>query len=232
MQFDVVKSNIINVAADAVVLPANERLKEGSGTSRAIFDAAGRKELTKACGEIGHCDVGSAVPTYAFKLNATYIIHAVVPKWRDGQSGEYDLLSSAYFSALSIADIMGCESVAFPLLASGNNGFDKKLAVQIAKESIEHFSGTNLKKVILVVYGDSTELLMKSLGYTVMVIPEQIGKQNAKRKKMLADAQEIIENQAAKAIEWLKDEKNRDKVIQYGIMIAQMVFTKNIPKKK
>ena len=34
MQFDVVKTNIINIVADAIVLPANENLKEGSGTSK------------------------------------------------------------------------------------------------------------------------------------------------------------------------------------------------------
>ena len=47
---------------------------------------------------------------------------------------------------------MRCESVAFPLLASGNNGFDKELAIQIAKESIGQFEGDTLKKVYLVVF--------------------------------------------------------------------------------
>ncbi len=31
MKFDLVKTNIVNVSADAIVLPANEKLKEGSG---------------------------------------------------------------------------------------------------------------------------------------------------------------------------------------------------------
>ena len=59
MKFEIVKSNIINIPADAVVLPANTSLKEGSGASRAIFEAAGRKKLTQACKEIGYCEVGS-----------------------------------------------------------------------------------------------------------------------------------------------------------------------------
>ena len=136
MKFDIVKTNIVNVHADAIVLPANTALKEGSGTSTAIFEAAGRKKLTQACKKIGSCEVGSAVPTLAFDLEAKYIIHAVVPKWIDGNHNEYDLLSSAYLSALKVADIMGCTSIAFPLLASGNNGYDLDLAFQIAKESI------------------------------------------------------------------------------------------------
>ena len=139
---------------------------------------------------------------------------------------------------------MGCGSIAFPLLASGNNGFDKELAVHIAKESIEQFSGTNLKKVILVVYGDSTEELMNNLGYAVMVIPDKIyiderkAEHKAKANKLIADgkevAQKFLEEQIAKASEWLKDENNREKVLQYGIMIARVALSKgkNLPKKK
>ena len=243
MNFEVVKTNIVNVAASAIVLPANEQLKEGSGTSHAIFEAAGRKELTKACEKIGRCDVGSAIPTLAYNLKSRYIIHAVVPRWIDGESGEYDLLSSAYISALNAADILGCESVAFPVLASGHNGFDKELAVNIAKESIDRFSPINLKKVILVIYGDNMKELMVSLGYQVTVIPDKIYAderkidQKANLDKILADgkifAQKALEEQMPKVIEWLKDEKNREKVIKGGVEIAKFVIAKGkkLPKK-
>ena len=218
MKFKIIKANIVDVASDAIVLPANEALKEGSGTSKAIFTAAGRKELTKACKELGHCSTGSAIPTLAYNLSSKYIIHAVVPKWIDGEHSEYDLLSSAYLASLNIAEVMGCESVAFPLLASGNNGFDKQLAVRIAEESIKSFEGVNLKKVFLVVYGDTMETYMKSLGYNVLVIPAHV-KMNDKKihhqdkqKKLIADgkdvAQDILETQLEKGIEWIKHPKN------------------------
>ena len=122
MKIDFVSTNIVSVAADAIVLPANSKLKEGSGASTAIFEAAGRKKLTQACKKIGSCEVGNSVPTLAYDLNARYIIHSVVPKWIDGNSGEYELLSAAYLSALNVADVMGCETIAFRLLALGNNG--------------------------------------------------------------------------------------------------------------
>ena len=94
MDIEIVSANIIDICADAIVLPANEKLKEGSGTSKAIFEAAGRSNLKQECEKIGHCEVGSAVPTSAYNLNAKYIIHAVVPKWRGGNNNEYGLLSS------------------------------------------------------------------------------------------------------------------------------------------
>lgn len=144
--------------------------------------------------------MGNAVPTLAFNLNAKYIVHAVVPRWIDGENGEYDLLSSAYLSALNVADVMGCESIAFPILASGNNGFDKELALHIAKESIEQFSGINLKKIILVIYGNSMEELVTSMGYSIIYIPERIRvdekKRNTKRKfiKYWQTARKLLRN--------------------------------------
>ena len=236
MKFKIIKANIVDVASDAIVLPANEALKEGSGTSKAIFTAAGRKELTKACKELGHCNTGSAIPTLAYNLSSKYIIHAVVPKWIDGEHSEYDLLSSAYLASLNIAEVMGCESVAFPLLASGNNGFDKQLAIRIAEESIKSFEGVNLKKVFLVVYGDTMETYMKSLGYNVLVIPAHV-KMNDKKihhqdkqKKLIADgkdvAQDILEAQLEKAIEWIKKPENQKILFEAGIAVFKLAFKK------
>ena len=242
MTFSVVKANIANLSVDAVVLPANEQLREGSGASRAIFKAAGRMALTKACKAIGHCDMGSAVPTLGYNLKSKYIIHAVVPRWVDGEHGEYDLLSSAYLASLNIAEIMRCESIAFPLLASGNNGFDKELAIHIAKESINQFMGESLKNVYLVVFDDSVEILMRMQGFDVtvpseqLVIDEQKAEKRAKFYQLLADgkdvAQKALDDQVHKALEWLKEEENQEKLLQWGVAIAQMVLLKKTPQKK
>lgn len=235
MKFDVVKNDITNMDVDAIVLPANEKLKEGSGTSRAIFAKAGRRELAKACNTIGSCEIGNAVPTRAFKLDANYIIHAVVPKWIDGEHQEYDYLSAAYLSALKVADIMNCETIAFPLLASGNNGFDLGLAYDIAKSSIETFVPVNLKKVNLVVYGDDIATFIKGKGVSVFNLEgtKKVNKEREARKKEAKQlAGKILEEQISKAIEYLKDEENRQKVIANGIAIAQFVIAVATKKKK
>ena len=158
MDFKVIRNDIVHMDVDAIVLPANSKLREGSGTSTAIFRSAGREQLEKACEGIikrkGDVRVGTAVPTLGFGLEATYILHAVVPSWRGGNHHEYELLSSAYYSTLKLADMMGCESLAVPLLAAGNNGFDLDLAIEIARKSIEAYEPTNkLSDVYLVIYG-------------------------------------------------------------------------------
>ena len=75
MPFLMIRNDITKVAADAIVNPANRNLLQGSGTSRAIYQAAGEQELTAACEAIGRCDLGRAVCTPAFGLSAKYVFH-------------------------------------------------------------------------------------------------------------------------------------------------------------
>lgn len=236
MKFEIIKSDITNISADAIVLPANTRLKEGSGVSTALFKAAGRKELTKACREIGYCELGYAVPTPAFNLKAKYIIHTVVPKWIDGNHNEYEYLSSAYFSALRIADYFECQSIALPLLASGNNGFDLELALEIARESIDSFEGRNLKKVNLIIYGSRIATLILNRGWIYSENPVEIEKQEAmrlrqeKRDHIKVEAQDLAEKAAvallAMAKEYWKDERNRQFVKDMGKRIVKVAYAK------
>ncbi len=58
MPFLMIRNDITKVAADAIVNPANRNLLQGSGTSRAIYQAAGEQELTASCEAIGRCDLG------------------------------------------------------------------------------------------------------------------------------------------------------------------------------
>lgn len=229
MNFEILKGDIATVAADAIVLPANRHLKEGSGASTAIFEAAGRKQLTAACAKIGYCEVGNSVATPAFQLKANYIIHSVVPKWQGGDYNEYDLLSSAYLSALSIADVMGCGQIAFPLLASGNNGFNRKAAFEIAVRNIKSFEARNLKNAYLVLYGNGITSLAKSNGYRVFILPsEPIEQANVEFHNNLQDykkaGREIVEEQLQKGLDWINDPMNRKKVERAAQIISSAVL--------
>ena len=158
MKYKIVRDDISKFTADAIVIPANPFLKEGSGTSKAIFSKAGEKELEKACSNLvekhGKIRVGTAMPTPAFNMDASFIIHAVTPKWIDGKHNEYELLSSAYYASLCEADLLDCQSVAIPLLSSGNNGFDMNISFEVADKVITQFEPNNkLKNVYLIVYG-------------------------------------------------------------------------------
>ena len=152
MPFLMIRNDITKVAADAIVNPANRNLLQGSGTSRAIYQAAGEQELTAACEAIGYCEPGRAVCTPAFGLPAKYIFHAVCPAWHGGGFGEAEQLASAYHSALKLAAKYHCESVAFPLLSSGNYGYPKEQAFRIAVDTITQYVMEHDLTVYLVLY--------------------------------------------------------------------------------
>ena len=152
MPFLMIRNDITKVAADAIVNPANRNLLQGSGTSRAIYQAAGEQELTAACEAIGYCEPGRAVCTSAFGLPAKYIFHAVCPAWHGGVAGEAEQLASVYHSALEPAAEYHCESVAFPLLSSGNYGYPKEQAFRIAVDTITQYVMDHDLTVYLVLY--------------------------------------------------------------------------------
>ena len=152
MPFLMIRNDIAKVAADAIVNQANRNLLQGSGTSRAIYQAAGEQELTAACEAIGYCEPGRAVCTPAFGLPAKYIFHAVCPAWHGGRFGEAEQLASAYHSALELAAKYHCESVAFPLLSSGNYGYPKEQAFRIAVNTITQYVMEHDLTVYLVLY--------------------------------------------------------------------------------
>lgn len=106
MPFLLIRNDITKVYVDAIVNPANTKLQEGSGTSRAIYLAASEKKLKEACRKIGYCAPGKAVITEGFELSAKYIIHTVGPVWKGGIFGEKKMLYSAYMEALDLAKNM------------------------------------------------------------------------------------------------------------------------------
>lgn len=166
MPFLMIRNDITKMNTDAVVNPANPELLQGSGTSSAIYKAAGERKLTKACRKIGFCDIGHAVITPGFKLSAKYIIHAVCPMWKGGCDGEKDFLYNAYFNSMKLADENGLKSIAFPLLSSGNYRFPKKEALKIASAAINDFLLTDESgdmMVYLVLYDNESMSVSQKL---------------------------------------------------------------------
>ena len=152
MPFLMVRNDIVNMDVDAIVNPSNTGLYQGRGTSRAIFMAAGEEALTQACSEIGSCELGKAAITPGYGLKADYIIHAVCPRWRGGSHGEDIFLRSAYTESMKLALSNGLESIAFPLLSSGNYGYPKEAAMEIAISAIRDFLAGHELTVYLVLY--------------------------------------------------------------------------------
>ena len=166
MPFEIVRNDIVNMKVDAIVNTANPRPIIGAGTDKAVHDKAGAR-LLLARKEIGNIAVGEAAITPAFDLDANYVIHTAGPIWKDGRSGEEDLLASCFRNSLGIAKKKACESIAFPVISTGSYGFPKPLALQIAVREISSFLMENEMQVYLVVFEkqsfELSEKLFKSV---------------------------------------------------------------------
>ena len=152
MALQIIRNNIINVEADAIVNTANPAVGVGRGVDQSIYEAAGRDRLLKARSKIGEMSPGEAAWTPAFDLRAKYIIHTVGPAWRGGGFGERETVAKCYSNSLKLAAELGCESIAFPLIATGTYGFPKDEALRIAMSEISRFLLVNEMEVLLVVY--------------------------------------------------------------------------------
>ncbi len=162
MPFEIVRNDIVNMQVDAVVNTANPDPVIGSGVDSGIHKKAGY-ELLLARQKIGCIDFGNAVITPGFNLDAKYVIHTVGPVWEDGNHGEEQILSSCYRKSLVLAKEHECESIAFPLIATGNYGFPKPLALQIAVREISAFLLENEMQIYLVVFGKEAFVLSEKL---------------------------------------------------------------------
>ena len=159
MAFRIIRNDITKVSADAIVNTANPRPRYVSGTDYAVYMAAGADELLKERQKIGNIETGQAAVTPAFALSAKYIIHTVGPEWVDGEHGEREAVKSCYENSLCLAKDLGCESIAFPLIATGVYGFPKADALQIAVTVFSEFLTDTDMEIILVVFDEDSFVL-------------------------------------------------------------------------
>ena len=150
-----IRGNIVEVHADAIVNAANSGLRGGGGVDGAIHRAGG-PSIMEECRKIGGCPTGEAVVTTAGRLPAKYVFHAVGPIY-SGSLDDERLLKSAYQSCLNLAEQHQVKSISFPSLSTGIYGYPLELAAPIALRTIiEHIKKpTCLQQVLLVLFGES-----------------------------------------------------------------------------
>lgn len=133
------KGDITTVKVDAIVNAANSALAGGGGVDGAIHSAGGpeiMRELDEIRSREGGCKTGSAVVTKAGRLPASYVFHAVGPRYRDGDHGERDLLTSCYLTCLQLAAERNVKTISFPSISTGIYGYPIDEAAGIAIRTV------------------------------------------------------------------------------------------------
>ena len=162
MPYEIVRNDITNMQVDAIVNTASVQPVVGYGVDTGIHQKAGPR-LLAARQKIGKLRIGDSAITPGYDLPAKYVIHTVTPVWQGGDRGEEDLLKRCYERSLLLAKRHRCSSVAFPLMAAGNHGFPKDVALRIALDAISRFLLKHEMQVYLVVFSRDAFQLSEKL---------------------------------------------------------------------
>jgi O-acetyl-ADP-ribose deacetylase len=164
----VLKGDITQISADAIVNAANSSLLGGGGVDGAIHRAGG-PQILEECRAIvarqGGCATGEAVITSGGRLPARHVIHTVGPVWNGGNNKEREKLASCYRNALRLAEENGLHTVAFPNISTGVYRFPKDEAAQIAYATVKDFldHSNSIDEVIFVCFDDESFRLLTAL---------------------------------------------------------------------
>ena len=138
-----VRGDITERSVDAIVNPANSYLRHGGGLAGAIIKKRG-KIIQKESDEIGQVPVGNAVITGSGNLQCKAVIHAVGPKY--GEGNEDQKLRSALKNALKLAERNGFKSIAIPAISSGIFGFPKDRCAKTLVDELMSFIKSSIPK--------------------------------------------------------------------------------------
>jgi O-acetyl-ADP-ribose deacetylase (regulator of RNase III) len=133
-----VRGDMTEEAVDAIVNAANRHLAHGAGLAGAIVRKGG-EVIQKESDRAAPVEVGGAAITGAGTLPARFVIHAVGPRW--GEGDEDAKLRRAALSSLSLARERGFESIALPAISAGIFGFPVDRCAQILVQAVVDFIG-------------------------------------------------------------------------------------------
>ena len=160
-KLELIKGDITDVEADAIVNAANSTLLGGGGVDGAIHQKGGPKileecKLIRATEWPDGLPTGKAVITSGGNLKAKHVIHTVGPVWLGGFHVEAELLKQAYRNTLKLAVAKGLKTIAFPSISTGAYGYPIEEASRIAVGTVKAFleKEDRLEKVIFVLFSE------------------------------------------------------------------------------
>jgi O-acetyl-ADP-ribose deacetylase len=158
---ELIKGDITDLEADAIVNAANSTLLGGGGVDGAIHRKGGPRileecKLIRATEWPDGLPTGKAVMTSGGNLKAKHVIHTVGPIWLGGFHVEAELLKQAYRNTLKLAVAKGLRTIAFPSISTGAYGYPVEEASRVALGTVKTFleGEDKLERVIFVLFSE------------------------------------------------------------------------------
>ncbi len=148
------QGDIAEQSADAVINSAGTTLRMGTGVAGALRKAGG-EQLNEAAILQGPVDVGDAVVTPAFDLDAEYVIHAAsMPHYGDSDSTP-DSVREAVTNAFDLAEERDCTSVVLPLIGCGLGGVPVATGARVIRDLLNTYQFDAINDITVLAYTDS-----------------------------------------------------------------------------
>jgi len=155
-----VLGDLTELPVDAIVNAANSALAHGGGLAGAIVRRGGAV-IQEESDRLAPVPVGGAATTGAGALPCRWVIHAVGPRW--GEGDEELKLRSAVRSSLVEATRLAVHALALPAISTGIFGYPKHDGTRVIVDEVRRWlaehPGTSLRDVRLTAFDVETATL-------------------------------------------------------------------------
>ena len=165
MPFQIVKSDIISMATDAIIYAETPQPFSLFNFNPLIIHETG-KEILKTRDMLKPIIIGQAKIAPVSLLDCKYIIHTSAPVWHGGGYHELEQLRACYEKSFALAVEYGCKSIALPIIASDKLGYQKSLSQKTALECIKNFLREHTDMTVFLVLEKIFGIMLPGNQYT------------------------------------------------------------------
>ena len=165
------QGDITQYSCDIVVCPDNQTLSGTSTVAKALRFTAGAS-MEKAAKFLGGCSVGDVKAIPGFQSKAKNILFTVSPKWNGGIDFEEMHLAKCYDSIMRYANENGCQTMVIPSIGTGFHHFPKKLAAEIAIDTIIHHLTNDASMDVRIVCSNNETLEIYKQAFKKKIVQE------------------------------------------------------------
>ena len=173
----------------AVVNSTNRHFSAHEGTREDNIHLAAGPELAAACSELENLRIGEATVTPGFKLDASWVVHTVGPRWfAKYATAAETALSHCYRSSLGAAVEVGARSIVFGCVHTTPLAFPRLDAARVALRTVRRFlekHGGKFDVVILCINDKGMFQAYEDL--SPLYFPRNAEEEAASRRMSLAD---------------------------------------------